>query len=71
MSVIASNKTSHVVTTEYYVKLDVLKKMVVDDLGVDPNTVELVWDIEEGYCDDRYGSGTPKLRGLKIKVVVK
>lgn len=69
MSVIANNRTSHTVTTEYYVDLEVLKKMVTDDLGVDPKTVELVWDIQEGYSDDRYSNTPAKLRGLKIKVV--
>lgn len=70
MSVIAANKTSHTVTTEYYVNLDVLKKMVIADLGVDPKTVELIWDIEDGGYDDRYSSN-PSLRGLKIKVTTK
>ena len=72
MSVIAALKTSHTITTEYYVKLDVLKQMVITDLGVDPKTVELIWDIDDGRdYDDRYNSGSPTLRGLKIKVVVK
>lgn len=72
MSIIAANKTSHTVTTEYYVKVDVLKKMVTDDLGVDPSTVELIWDIYDssGY-DDRYSCSSPTLRGLKIKVITK
>lgn len=71
MSLIAAKQTNHTVTTEYKIGLDVIKQMVCADLGVDPATVELIWDIDEGYNDERYGSSSPKLRGLKIKVVTK
>lgn len=69
MSIIAANKTSHVTTTEYDIKLDVIKNMIAADLGVDPKHVELIWNIDGGY-DDRYSS-TPTLRSLKVRVVTR
>lgn len=71
MSIIAANQTSHITTTEYTVELDVLKNMIVADLKVDPRTVELIWDIDPGFDDGHHGYQAPKLRGLKIKVVVR